>query len=167
MKFLIPAAFAACLLVPQSSLADQVDPDVLVRAPTQTQAWMDELSSQLTHGLRYPASPTGQYASGIVAIGFIPGNGNSPAELAVLRSSGSKALDRAALRAVGRLEGLSPLPQGVLEVSVIRANIIFAESKGQLDRYATQLRHDEAARIAASGPEQTQIALTVSNRTPG
>lgn len=163
MKTLYLAAFAAGALLPSVSLAQppQLETDNVVRAPTYIGVWSNQVAQDLSKALRYPAVLSAREDSGIVAVNFTANDDGTASDFSVARSSGSTALDRAALRAVSRMGQIDPLPRALGPSVVVRANIIFAQDHGQLRHYTTQLQREELASRDRNGADQPRIALTV------
>lgn len=163
MKTLYVAAFAAGVLLPSVSLAQQAQPetDYVVRAPTYLAAWTDRVAQDLSKALRFPAARNGHEDSGIVAINFTASGDGTASDLRVAHSSGSAVLDRAALRAVSHMGQIDPLPRALGSAVVVRANIIYAQDHGQLQHYTAKLQREELASRDRNGADQPRIALTV------
>lgn len=169
MKTLYLAAFAAGALLPSVSLAQppQLETDNVVRAPTYIGVWSDQVAQDLSKALRFPAARNGHEDSGIVAINFTANDDGTANGFSVARSSGSAVLDRAALRAVSHMGQIDPLPRAMGSNVPVRANIIFAQDHGQLQRYAAQLQREELAQRDRNGADQPRIALTIGLRPIG
>jgi hypothetical protein len=86
----------------------------------------------------------------------------------VIDRSGERSLVGAALDAVGRLEGIGPLPGQDGAERMIRANLIFAASEDSFDQQMAAVRSKESIRVARErGSDQRALVLQLSPRTRG
>ncbi len=90
-------------------------------------AWRDRVQKALDRGLHYARPMPGMgNASGIVRVKFNCSDTGRPDKVTIARSSGSRRLDRMALKAVDRIATLHPLPQGFRHDQSIEAMILIA-----------------------------------------
>jgi protein TonB len=76
-----------------------------------------EIARRVERAARYPASARERGASGEALVSFLVGGDGTPRDLELVRTSGSGALDRAALRAVAEAAPL-PFVHGRIQVPV-------------------------------------------------
>lgn len=115
-----------------------------------------DLNDQLTSAARLSGDLSGK---GITIVRFRRDSEGKPDDVSLIRRSGRSSLDHIALRAVRRLRSLDMVPSGVEDDQIFQANIIFAESKGQLARLSEKLAKEENARLASSRKERRVFAL--------
>jgi len=74
--------------------------------------WADRISAQLDANLERSAGPVGD-ASGLVTVKFNCTEDGKASNIAVLKSSGNRRIDRAAMQAVKMVRSFHPLPRGL------------------------------------------------------
>lgn len=149
-------ALALLLAAPAATAAQE---DVVVTAPTLEQ-WSAKMARELERNIDYPPPYHGrQYSEGVTRIRFACSETGAPAELSVLRSSGDRRLDKAALRAVGRIKTMHPLPAGITHDQRYAAVILFAASELSRDEQMRALMKEPETRRLAAGSGGRQIAL--------
>jgi len=133
---LIAAACAAALsTVPVASDAEPIRnsgrPDAASN-PVTFKAWQVRVQRELANRLLYPAPILGRSAgSGIVRVKFNCSGSGRPDKVALAQSSGSHALDRAALSAVRRMASMHPLPSSFNHEQKYAALIYFDDGMGR------------------------------------
>ena len=103
-------------------------PAVAVGSPADTvslEAWSAQVEKSLGEQLRYPVSRQGDYDQGMVEVTFRCSDAGRPDKVILGKSSGSRQLDRAAVRAVERIASLHPLAKGVNHDQVYKARLMF------------------------------------------
>ena len=111
---------------PQGSAAAQSTPAPDAHAPSQAAAgptsagpaasadavrgWQAELLGRLQHAKRYPDAARERDEQGVATVSFVLDRGGHVLSAALVRSSGSAALDGEALALVQRAEPLPPMP---------------------------------------------------------
>lgn len=142
MKILC-ASFALSLM-PVSAFAEQDHGIQVTAKPVTVVKWAEHTSKLLDRSLarnrNWPAQK-----EGIVAVKFLCSDTGAPSNIALLQSSGSKRLDAVAMKAVGRIASLHPLPDGVSRNQKFVAKILFAENQQSYWRQIDALR--QAARL--------------------
>ena len=78
------------------------------------------LAGRISRPVGRPTEP-----EGVVEVAFRAGAHGRPEQVVVSRSSGAPSLDRMALRAVGRVRNLHPLPRGIAPNQRFIARILF------------------------------------------
>ncbi len=160
---LLAAAAASTFLFPAISQGQSNDADQIVIRGAHTPSfgqWRESLSHKLSDSLVYPrAFRTTGLAEGTVAIQFACGEDGTPNSVRLLRSSGDRSLDQAALKAATRIKGLHPLPAQLLGGETIRANLIFAGDNDSLDRQISALRKHEAQLTAEERRTGKRVAV--------
>lgn len=163
MKMSLLAAVAASLLLPAGVQADQT---IIVESQRNAQrAWVAQISQDLRSQLRFPRSAgVAEYSTGAVSVRFECGPDGKPVGLNVVRKSGARMLDRAAMKAVNRLGSLHPMPDGIAGNQAFRADIVFADSAAEATRLAKSLREENERRAFARKPgEPHEMALTATS----
>ena len=141
----------------------QDDENILVQPTSEDAHYAQQVARQLDRNLARYSFPLRTQHVGVVQIQFVA-NGEGVAEnLRVVGESGSNQLDRAALWAIGRLNGISPDHAAASDRRVIQANIVFADSERQARSMFRQLERDESARMALARErgEPPVLALTL------
>ena len=119
-------------------------------APSQTahtdrvtlQQWGQRIGDELNRRVDYPTLIGGApFATGVVRVKINCSESGRPDKVALLKTSGSPALDRAALAAVLRIATLHPLPDGMRHDQQYQAVVLFASEE---DDYRSQLRRIRA-----------------------
>ncbi|WP_019833873.1 TonB family protein [Sphingomonas sp. PR090111-T3T-6A] len=105
--------------------------------------WSQRVGRSLDDELVYPhrAGPD-DYAQGLAKVSFRCSDDGRPGSVAMLSSSGSRDLDRAAMQAVKRIPTLHPLPDGISHDRAFQAWIAFALDEGALKRMANTAHRD-------------------------
>lgn len=126
--------------------------EVLVRSPTVAR-WTTSLSRQLGRFMEYPRADYGlAFPEGTTWVDFTCSDDGRPANITVSQRSGSRNIDRAAVRAVERIQSLHPLPGGVDHSQRYRAVLIFAASQGEANRQLRVAMKDP--RLQGRGPDR-------------
>lgn len=156
---LISAAVAASLLaVPLSS-------QEIVVSRQSEQAFVEQVSSDLDTQLRRMRIDPLWEPAGIVKVRFHANADGTPRGITTYESSGNRRLDRAARRAISKLDSLAPLPASAGYDPVIQANIIFARTRSQMESLSEKLAESEATRLASGDAEERAVlALNMSPR---
>ncbi|NIJ31937.1 TonB family protein [Sphingomonas oligoaromativorans] len=126
------------------------NPAITVQAQHETVGeWSQRVGRSLSGELAYPskAGPDDN-AQGLAKVSFRCSDDGRPGEIAVLSSSGSHDLDRAAMRAVKRIPTLHPLPDGIGHDRAFQAWVAFALDEDSLKRM-TNAAHRDADRMNA------------------
>lgn len=167
---LILLASAVFLATPAISQNDNADP-MVVTAPSRptVAAWSQTITQQLDRHLVYPQTfGRSAYPEGTVSIRFTCGDDGKPASVTLFRGSGSRQIDRAALRAIAKMKTLHPMPLAIRDDSTFQANIIFAIDEQSLARQREVLRRNETQRIAHdTNRSQAVVVLEIGHRAEG
>lgn len=165
----ICTSFALVALTASPALARHREKSIVVQAEqTPLALWSTDVSRQLEKKLRYPEPMGGELpATGIASVRFQCSPDGRPASLVLSRKSGSRALDREAIRAIGAIQSLHPLPAGVKPDQHFEANILFATAWTDYDRQIQDLRRDAARRNAWFKGDAPAIAINVGAGVPG
>lgn len=134
-------------LFPFASLSAQ-PPDIVVTAPsTEIAQWSTRISRDLDQNMAFPNRVPGrEIGSGIVRVQFRAGESGEPTQIAVRKSSGSRQLDAAGVRAVSRVSTLYPLPNGIANGQMYEAALLFATDQQAHDRQMAMLKAEAARR---------------------
>lgn len=133
-----------------------------------TQRFVADVSNDLDRQLDRIDLSNWRFHGGFAQVRFQVDPEGKAENVTLYRKSGDRQVDRAALRAVGRLDSIGELPVGYPDDQVIQANVILARSASQLESLKKQLSRAEAARIAgaASKPGVPVLALTIAMDSP-
>lgn len=167
MKKLIFAAVA--LAVVGSPLAaqdrDQGSGTILVQPERST--FVSNLGQELSRELDRIPYPDGNRHSGVVKVRFVANHRGGVDQVSLFDESGSRAMDRAAMRAVNRLDHLGSLPSAYGDQQAVLLSIIFATSEREAERLAERVDRENAALIASGdlGPEMLAVTMVPSGRS--
>lgn len=171
MKLVLLAAVAASsMAAPAASQVDRNEPIVIrAQAPAGLVQWRQTVGRELDRNLTYPRTyPGWEFPEGAVSVHFTCGEDGKPSAIALTRSSGNRALDRAVIHAVERINTLHPMPAEVRNGAAIRANVIFAADNASLVRQEAKLGKEEARLAERERKEGKQVVvLTTNHRTAG
>ncbi len=135
----LAVAFAAAALVVPARLAAQTSPAEQV---TLVQ-WGERVGKELNQRIRYPTMIGGiPFATGVVRVKFNCSENGRPNNVAVIKGSGSRALDKAAVEAVQHVATLHPLPDGMGHDQPYQAVILFETDQNAYDRALARIRAD-------------------------
>lgn len=143
-KMKILCASFALSLMPASALAEQDHGIQVTAKPVTIVKWAEHTSKLLDRSLARNRNWPAQ-TEGVVAVKFLCSDTGAPSNIVLLQSSGSKRLDNVAMKAVGRIATLHPLPDGVSHNQKFVATILFAENQQSYWRQIDTLR--QAARL--------------------
>lgn len=168
MKHICYMAVAAALSCAPALARDRGQDVTITARPLTVVEWSRGVGKQIDRNLRYPTSMVGRQADeGIVSVRFVCGEAGSPANLVIDRSSGSRALDRAAMRAIAQLNGLAPLPQSVGQNQRVIAMVMFAASQEEHDRQVVKVKDYVRQQIALGKRDPTQVAMIIGASAAG
>ncbi len=106
--------------------------------------WSERVGQSLDAVLVYPKPlGTANYSQGLAKVSFHCTEDGRPGDVALIASSGSRDLDRAAMQAVQRIRTLHPLPVGITHTRPMQAWIAFAPDEDSL-KQMTRVTHREA-----------------------
>lgn len=164
----ICTSIALVTLTAAPAFARHKDKSIVVQAEqTPLELWSSDVTRQLERKLRYPKPMGGELpATGIAAVRFQCSPDGRPAGLVLSRKSGTHALDREAMRAIGAIKTLHPMPAGLRPDQRFEANILFAASMADYDQQIDRLRHEAARRNAWFKGDAPVIALNVGAGVP-
>ncbi|QIG54020.1 energy transducer TonB [Altererythrobacter sp. BO-6] len=149
--------------------APLVSQDITVKpGASSTESFVAEVSQELDQELGRIALPAHYFRGGLAQVRFQVDEQGQAENVTLYHRSGDRIVDRAALTAVARLDSIGALPAGYPDDQVIQANIIVAQSEGQLGKLKRQLAQREAARIAEAAHSQSApvLALTIAANSP-
>lgn len=158
---------APLLAMPGMVLAGGAKPDpqdnITVQAKgISVQTWSNRVAHSLDNGLEYPRPMgTADYHAGLSKVSFHCSDAGAPSDVSIVGSSGSRDLDRAAMRAVQTISTLHPLPDGISHAQTFQAWIVFAGDEQERDRMLKTVRHDAMMANAAAAQRSSQIASTM------
>ena len=104
------------------------------------EAWSGRVFQHIDDHMTYPASPLNRVNTGVVAVKFNCSETGAPIDVALYKSSGSRNLDEATLRALRRVATLHPLPVGMTHGQKFVVRVLFADSPAGAERQMDQLR---------------------------
>jgi TonB family protein len=172
IRFYLAAAGALSLLAPAYAAPQQPKKAIVVtaKAPTVDQ-WAALTSRSLENHLRYPAYLLGRGPNeGTVRVRFRCSEDGAPSAVTLAETSGHRELDNEALRAVGKIRTLHPLPDGITHDQQFQAVVLFARDQASYERqiasakYKTMRRNALASRASHGGaPMAVSIGLVGAN----
>lgn len=141
-------------------------PSVTVQAGHETVSqWSQRVGQNLDAQLVYPKPLNGaNYSQGLAKVSFHCTEDGKPGDVALIASSGSRDLDRAAMQAVQRIQTLHPLPDGITRDRGMQAWIAFAPDEDSL-RKMTRAAHHEAE-LANTRVEKARTQQVASASAP-
>ena len=166
MKHVLAVALAVVFLLFPSAEARQRHADIQVTSPPTMSAWSAKLTRQLGNAIIYPQPIRGGLASGFVRVRFSMNGNGTVNGMQLVKRSGSRQLDQAALQAVSKLSKNGITPTEVSASRPVEAHLFFAESDGDLQRLlaADKKYTNPANSVAAS---EKPILLASYSRTNG
>lgn len=154
------AAFAAGLIFaafPITSVAQTVNS--AVAAPPTLKAWSQKVFSELDDRLRVLDDwGRGPSQTGIAAVKFNCSETGAPAGVALHKSSGSRDLDLATLRAVRQIVSLHPLPKGLGHEQQYIVRVLFANSEETARRQIAAMQREATKSNAWYARNETSTA---------
>ena len=153
----------AVLVVPLASLDARQPPpdDIVVIAPVdaEVRAWSARVGEHIGQEMRFPRDlgPTSD-PEGLVEVTFECNEDGRPSKVSLLRTSGSRRLDRAGIMAVERVRSLHPLPRGIDHGQAYKAQLLFATDDGSGRKY------DELAALRAKADRGNAASLQRRSR---
>lgn len=169
MKHIHYLAIVAAALSCVPAIAKERGQDVTITArPLTVDEWSRGIGKQLDRNLRYPTAFMGRSVDeGIVAVRFVCGPSGEPAGLVLQRTSGSRALDHAAMRAIAKLNTLHPMPQSIGAGQRMLAMVMFAATPEEHDRQVVRAGRYAQEQIALGKRDPTQVAMIVGASAVG
>jgi TonB family protein len=142
-------------------------PAITVNAQHETVGqWSQRIGHNLSNELVYPErAGRDDNAEGLAKVSFHCTDDGKAGDVAILSSSGSHDLDRAAMRAVKRISTLHPLPDGIGGDRPFQAWIAFAQGEDSMKRMVGAAHHDADQMNARIEQDRTAHRLA-SNTMP-
>jgi len=139
--------------------AQSMDHDLVVAGNAEAaDAWSSRIGTALTNRVHYPKPLGGaDYAQGIVKVKFNCSDTGAAQNVAVIKSSGSNALDRAVVNAVRKFPTLHPLPAGASSKTPFQAWIIFAADEYSAARMERSLKQE--LQMAKNSPRDGDVEV--------
>lgn len=133
MKKVLLLALAVIQLLSSNAEAKKREQDITVTAPLTVKVWAQGLTRRLENALQYPDgltifNPNHAFAR----VQFSLNADGSLRDMHLVRKSGSRALDKAALKAVSKLDRMGVMPTNISPGRLIEAHLLFAKSEEQL-----------------------------------
>jgi protein TonB len=148
-------------LLPAGALARGGPPIVVTGPEVSVASWSARVARSLDRNLTYPMPIRGAPAEGAVAVKFLCSENGTPSGIAIARSSGSRVLDAAAMRAVAHIATLHPLPDGITHAQLFEANILYATTQRKHDRQMAALLAEARDRNASFANPGEKVALNI------
>ncbi|WP_338242838.1 energy transducer TonB [Aurantiacibacter hainanensis] len=160
MKKLVSIAIVSAVLAAPLAAQDPGRGQPII-VQTDPSTFVSSLSHELDRQLRRVSYPGGFQQSGVVKVRFVA-NGHGRAEQVTLfEESGSHSMDRAALRAVHRLDRLGSNARTQMGGQDVLLSIVFATSEREAERLARRTSEENAALIASGKLEPQVLAVTM------
>lgn len=155
-RFMSMAIAGACLFAPTPQATAQSTGTA--EEHVSLALWSSRVTRALEQGLSYPSGLLGKASNeGVVTVKFNCSDNGSPGSVALEKSSGSRDLDAAALRAVSHIATLHPLPDGIVHGQKFEALVLFATSENSKYTMMKKISKDVALRNAWFG-KNAQLA---------
>jgi TonB family protein len=133
VKNVLLVALAVTQLLSSNAEAKKRGQDITVTAPLTVKVWAQGLTRRLDDALQYPTGLTIYNPNHAFArVQFSLNADGSIRDMYLVRKSGSRALDKAALKAVLKLDRISAMPTSITPGRLIEAHLLFAQSEEQL-----------------------------------
>ena len=160
VKLSIATAFAGALLV-APGLAQEI-----IVAPNQSvvDRFIEDVSHDLDDELGNVLIDTFRLHGGIAKIRFQTDANGKPENVWFYEKSGDRQVNRIAMRAIKRLDGIDLESIGYPQDTVIHANVVISSTPGQAERLMEDLALSEAARLAAAKPDERRVLALAVNR---
>lgn len=160
MKKLVSAAIACAVLGTPLSAQDLVQQGTIVVQPDQG-TFAANLGRELDRQLYRIPYPGGYRQSGVVKVRFVANGDGRAEQVRLFDDSGSHSMDRAALRAVRRLDNLGSTQWSDEGGQDVLLSIVFATNSRDAERLAERVADDNAALIASGALDPQVLAVTV------
>jgi periplasmic protein TonB len=127
--------------------------------------WSQRIGHSLNQQIVYPRQMgIANFNEGVARVGFHCSEDGRPDGVSLIRSSGSRDLDRAAMQAVQSIRTLHPLPDGVSHERGMEAWVAFAPDEESLQRMTRDT--SRAAQFANAQAEQGRQSQVARAATP-
>lgn len=158
----LTAILSASVLVGTPLAAQQQEDgeSIVVTSQLPMKEWANSISQELSQHLnRSQGASMRDEASGIVQVRFDCDLDGRPTNISLYNRTGHRSLVNRAIRALGKLDTMHPLPQGVRPGQPFLANMVFATSEQQSEQLHDRLAFLEAKRLASARAERTYLAI--------
>lgn len=154
----LPLALVLCATAAPASATQEI---VVTGSPREAALaqWSQRVRHDLEEKMVQPRGLGGSVDEGLVAVQFICNDEGKPEQVAILESSGSNALNQAALRTVRRLSSLHPMVEGMRPNQKVVAQMLYLSSftpRRVIERRVKQL--EDQARNSNKWFTREQIA---------
>lgn len=160
MSKTIAAIFVGSLMVvPALSQNIIVEPK---RATVDT--FVEEVSHDLDDELRRARFDPISLYGGVAQVRFNVDDEGNPTNVRLYKKARDRQVNRVAMHAINRLEGINLASIGYPEDTVIQANVVISTSRDQTAQLLKKLQRDEQARLAAAQPEDRIVLALMVQR---
>lgn len=143
----VPLAVLLCIPATTLSAQPPSAPPIVVTASPRAVAlaeWSTRVGQGIESKMRFPHK-LGQANAGdrLVEVAFVTDDNGGPEQVTVVTKSGDQRTDRAAVRAISRMDTLAPLPEGMERNQAFRAQLLYVDSstdRRHIERRADALR---------------------------
>ncbi|WP_156024991.1 hypothetical protein [Sphingomonas phyllosphaerae] len=165
MNILKLSTIALVVIFPASSSGQSEVRDVTVKAALLSPArWAVEVNRKLERVLIYPYLFSNELPrTGMVSVRFHADDMNRPSMMAISRTSGIRAFDKAAMMAVSRIGAMPLLPATFRQNQAFVANIIYAASEGDYDQQVAVLRKEAKTLAEGPAPDPNTTAFVITS----
>ncbi len=160
MKKLVSVAIACAVLGTPLSAQDIDRHGTIVVQPDQGR-FVANLGRELDRQLYRIPYPAGFRQSGVVKVRFVANGAGRAERVDLFERSGSHSMDRAALRAVRRLDNLGSTEWSDEGGQDVLLSIIFATNNRDAERLAERVADENAALIASGNLDPRMLAVTM------
>ncbi|MBO6608950.1 hypothetical protein [Altererythrobacter sp.] len=139
--------------------------DIIVEPKRTTiDSFVEEVSHDLDDELRRARFDPISLYGGVAQVRFNVDEDGNPTDVRLYKRARDRQVNRVAMRAINRLEGINLASIGYPEDTVIQANVVISTSRDQAAQLLKKLERDEQARLAAAQPnDRVVLALMVQN----
>lgn len=129
----LPLALILCATTASATPSGAGPNEIVVSALTRQAAladWSKRVRSDLERNMSSASRYNQAFAEGVVTVGFHCTDSGRPDGVAVINSSGNRALDAMALRSVRKLTSLHPMVDGMRPRQKVAAQLLFMNNYG-------------------------------------
>lgn len=131
---------------------------------TTVDTFVEEVSHDLDDELRRARVDPISLYGGVAQLRFNVDDEGNPTNVQLYKKVGDRQVNRVAMHAINRLEGINLASIGYPEDTVIQANVVISTSRDQTAQLLKKLQREEQARLAAAQPEDRIVLALMVQR---
>ncbi len=131
---------------------------------TTVDTFVEEVSHDLDDELRRARVDPISLYGGVAQLRFNVDDEGNPTNVQLYKKVGDRQVNRVAIHAINRLEGINLASIGYPEDTVIQANVVISTSRDQTAQLLKKLQREEQARLAAAQPEDRIVLALMVQR---